>query len=149
MKKIMQRAFILITLSLIVSFILFIINKHYLPPILGDLKLRYVSSNNYNLTYKGKTLAARVTAVDSWYIQKPYVYGSTTKVPSNKSYDLVYFFINVCSGERFITSDSSEFETFLDGKYIPDNKRNWMSGINAIDIQKAEYSSEIDCSKYN
>ncbi|TSB21708.1 hypothetical protein FOR85_12230 [Psychrobacter sp. YGAH215] len=129
--------------------LIFINNNFYQPSILGKLKLRYISSNNYYLIYKNSKFAAKVTAVDSWYIEKPFVYGSTTEDKSNGDYDLVYFFINVCNGQKFQTKDILKFDQYLDNKNISDENRNWMSGINAINIKEAEYSSEIDCSKYN
>ena len=41
-----------------------------------------------------------------------------------------------------------EFVNYLDNKQIPKDKRNWMSGDNAINIKKAEYISNIDCDAY-
>ncbi len=123
-------------------------NKIYQPPILGKLKLRYISSENYQLTYKGEKLAGKVTAVDSWYVQNPYVYGSTTDFETSTGDDIIYFFINVCDGNKFQTNNFMEFKSYLDGKQIPEKRRNWMSGDNAIDIKRAEYSSNIDCDKY-
>ena len=126
----------------------FLNHKIYQPPILGKLKLRYISSQNYYLTYKGKKIAGKVTALDSWYIQKPYVYGSTTDFETSTGDDLIYFFINVCNGNRFQTDSLIEFENYLDNKQISKDKRNWMSGDNAINIKEAEYSSSIDCDAY-
>ncbi|MGP9688645.1 hypothetical protein ACT3TH_05745 [Psychrobacter sp. AOP22-C1-C5] len=123
-------------------------HKIYQPPILGKLKLRYISSENYQLTYKGEKLAGKVTAVDSWYVQKPYVYGSTTNFETSTGDDIIYFFINVCDGNIFETENFIEFENYLNGKKIPKDKRNWMSGDNAIDIKKSEYSSSINCDDY-
>ncbi|MGP4971582.1 hypothetical protein [Psychrobacter aquimaris] len=123
-------------------------HKIYQPPILGKLKLRYISSENYQLTYKGEKLADKVTAVDSWYVQRPYVYGSTTDFETSTGDDLVYFFINVCDGNKFQTNNFMEFKSYLDGKQIPEKRRNWMSGDNAIDIKRAEYSSSINCDDY-
>lgn len=138
-----------IFLSIIFVFILFTFNnKFYQPKILGDLKLRYISSNNYSLFYQGNKIAGTITAVDSWYIQKPYVYGTTTNLKTKKREDLTYFFINVCSGNIYTTSDYSVFYKFLDAMHISKDDRNWMSGNNALDIKKAEYSSSVDCKKY-
>ncbi len=128
--------------------LLFLNHKVYQPPVLGKLKLRYISSQNYYLIYKGEKIAGKVTAVDSWYIQKPYVYGSTTDFETSTGDDIVYFFINVCDGNNFETKHSREFEHYLDGKKIPKNKRNWMSGDNALDIKKPEYASSINCDDY-
>lgn len=130
------------------ALLLFLNNKFYQPPILGKLKLRYFSSENYHLIYKGEKIAGKVTAVDSWYIQKPYVYGSTTDFETSTGDDLIYFFINVCNGDKFETNDVMAFENYLNDRQIPENKRNWMSGDNAIDIKKAEYNSNIDCDEY-
>ena len=58
---------------LIMTILLFLNHNVYQPPILGKLKLRYISSENYQLIYKGKIIVGKVTAVDSWYVQKPYV----------------------------------------------------------------------------
>lgn len=54
----------------------------------------------------------------------------------------------MCDGNIFETENFIEFENYLNGKKISKNKRNWMSGDNAIDIERAEYSSNIDCNKY-
>jgi len=140
-KKIILITIIILTLS-------FLNHKIYQPPILGKLKLRYISSENYQLTYKGEKLAGKVTAVDSWYVQRPYVYGSTTNFETSTGNDIIYFFINVCDGNIFETENFIEFENYLNGKKISKNKRNWMSGDNAIDIKRAKYSSNIDCNKY-
>ena len=129
--------------------LVFINNNFYQPSILGKLKLRYISSNNYHLIYKNSKFAAKVTAVDSWYIEKPFVYGSTTEDKSSGDYDIVYFSINVCNGQRLQTKDILEFDQYLDNKNISDDNRGFMSGINAINIKEAEYSSRIDCTKYN
>ena len=128
---------------LTITILLFLNHKVYQPPVLGKLKLRYISSENYQLIYKGEKIAGKVTAVDSWYVHEPYVYGSTTTGD-----DIVYFFINVCSGNSFETENFIKFKSYLDSKQIPENKRNWMSGDNAIDIKRAEYSSNIDCNEY-
>ncbi len=138
---------LLITL-LTMALLLFLNNKFYQPPILGKLKLRYLSGDNYHLIYKGEKIAGKVTAVDSWYVQKPYVYGSTTDFETSTGDDLIYFFINVCSGKTFETKNFMTFENYLNDRQIPENKRNWMSGDNAIDIKKAEYNSNIDCDEY-
>ena len=136
-------------LIILIPLTLWLLNhKIYQPPILGKLKLRYISSQNYYLTYKGEKIAGKVTALDSWYIQKPYVYGSTTDFETSTDNDLIYFFINVCNGDRFQTDSLIEFENYLDNKQISKDKRNWMSGDNAINIKEAEYSSSIDCDRY-
>lgn len=140
-KKIILITIIILTLS-------FLNHKIYQPPILGKLKLRYISSENYQLTYKGEKLAGKVTAVDSWYVQRPYVYGSTTNFETSTGNDIIYFFINVCDGNIFETEKFIEFKNYLNGKKISKNKRNWMSGDNAIDIKRAKYSSNIDYNKY-
>lgn len=140
-KKIILITIIILTLS-------FLNHKIYQPPILGKLKLRYISSENYQLTYKGAKLAGKVTAVDSWYVQNPYVYGSTTNFETSTGDDLIYFFINVCDGSRFETDNFIKFEHYLNSKQIPKDERNWMSGNNAIDIKKSEYSSSINCDNY-
>ena len=142
----MSKKFVLIIL---ITLALWLLNhKSYQPPILGKLKLRYISSKNYQLTYKDEKLAGKVTAVGSWYVQKPYVYGSTTNFETSTIDDIIYFFINVCDGNRIETENFIEFEHYLDSKQIPRNKRNWMSDDNAIDIKKSEYSSSIDCDNY-
>ena len=136
-------------LIILIPLTLWLLNhKIYQPPILSKLKLRYISSQNYYLTYKGEKIAGKVTALDSWYIQKPYVYGSTTDFETSTGDDLIYFFINVCNGDRFQTDSLIEFENYLDNKQISKDKRNWMSGDNAINIKEAEYSSSIDCDRY-
>ncbi|SLJ83447.1 hypothetical protein [Psychrobacter sp. DAB_AL43B] len=144
-KKVLVPLFIAL---LTITVLLFLNHNIYQPPILGKLKLRYISSQNYYLIYKGEKIAAKVTAVDSWYIQKPYVYGSTTDFETSTGDDIVYFFINVCDGNSFETENFIKFKNYLDGKQIPKNKRNWMSGDNAIDVKRAEYSSNIDCNEY-
>lgn len=144
-KKLLVLLFITL---LTITVLLFLNHKIYQPPILGKLKLRYISSENYQLTYKGEKLAGKVTAVDSWYVQNPYVYGSTTNFKTSTGDGIIYFFINVCDGNIFETESFIEFENYLNGKKILKNKRNWMSGDNAIDIKRAEYSSNIDCDKY-
>ena len=133
---------------LTITILLFLNHKVYQPPVLGKLKLRYISSENYQLIYKGEKIAGKVTAVDSWYVHEPYVYGSTTNFETSTGDDIVYFFINVCSGNSFKTENFIKFKSYLDSKQIPENKRNWMSGDNAIDIKRAEYSSNIDCNEY-
>ncbi len=121
-------------------------HKFYQPPILGDLKLRYISSQNYHLLYKGHKIGETITAVDSWYINGSSVFGSSTDYKLGSD-SLVYFFVDVCSGEAYTTTSYATFDDFLDKRNIPKNQRNWMSGINAIDIKKAEYSSKIDCNR--
>lgn len=144
-----KKFLVLLVISLlIITVILFLNHKIYQPPILGKLKLRYISSENYQLIYKGEKIAGKVTAVDSWYVQKPYVYGSTTNHGTSTGNDIIYFFINVCDGNIFVTEDAVEFEQYLNIKKMPRDKRNWMSGNNAIEIKKAEYSSSINCDKY-
>ncbi|MBO1517134.1 MULTISPECIES: hypothetical protein [Psychrobacter] len=140
---------VLLFITLLTITVLSLLNhKIYQPPILGKLKLKYISSENYQLTYKGEKIAGKVTAVDSWYVQNPYVYGSTTNFKTSIGDGIIYFFINVCDGNIFETESSIEFENYLNGKKILKNKRNWMSGDNAIDIKRAEYSSNIDCNNY-
>jgi len=146
----MLKKIIIVTSIFIICLVLvFINNNFYQPSILGKLKLRYISSNNYHLIYKNSKFAAKVTAVDSWYIEKPFVYGSTTEDKSSGDYDVVYFFVDVCSGTKYQTKDSLAFNKFLDAKKISKKNRYYMSGINAINIKEAEYSSRVDCSKYN
>lgn len=147
-KKIKKALVVLFFGVLAITILLFLNEKIYQPVILGKLKLRYISSENYHLIYEGEKIAGRVTAVDSWYVQKPYVYGSTTDIETSTGDDMIYFFINVCNGKLFQTKDFMEFEKYLNDNQIPKNARNWMSGDNAINIKKAEYSSSINCDKY-
>lgn len=133
---------------LTINVLSFLNHNIYQPPILGKLKLRYISSENYQLIYKGEKIAGKVTAVDSWYVYKPYVYGSTTDFETSIDDDIIYFFINVCDGNIFTTDSFTKFENHLNLNKIPKDKRNWMSGNNAIEIKRAEYFSSISCDKY-
>lgn len=144
-----KKSFALLLIGLlIITILLFLNHKVYQPTILGELRLRYISSENYQLIYKGEKVAGKVTAVDSWYVHKPYVYGSTTNFETSTGDEIIYFFINVCDGNVFQTEHFIDFSSYLDSKKIPKNKRNWMSGDNAIEIKRAEYSSSINCDKY-
>lgn len=144
-----KKSFALLLIGLlIITILLFLNHKVYQPTILGELRLRYISSENYQLIYKGEKIAGKVTAVDSWYVHKPYVYGSTTNFETSTGDEIIYFFINVCDGNIFQTKNFIDFASYLNSKKIPKNKRNWMSGDNAIEIKRAEYSSSINCDKY-
>ncbi len=139
---------VIFTISIVVFIGSFVNNQFYQPKILGDLKLRYISKNNYHLIYQNKKIAGNVTGLDSWYIKRSSVYGTTTSDPKDDyaDNDLIYFYVDVCNDEIFTTKNSEKFDIFLWDKDIA--SENWMSGDNVLDVKKGTYNSTINCDDF-
>lgn len=109
--------------------------------ILGDLKLYKRINGGHNLVYKFKKVGY-ISGVDSWYVQDNQVYGSISDEDKD---DEDYFYINVCTDEKYITEYYLDFQTFLDKKNIDKSRRNYMSGNNIINMNKFKYSKDVSC----
>lgn len=119
---------------------------YYLYPIqiLDSLKLRRAIGGGHHLIFKNDRLGF-ISGLDSWYVENSQVYGSMTYNKDQTNKGLLYFYVDVCTGEEFIVGNYSKFEGFLDEKSISKDRRNYMSGNNLINMKKFDYPLSINC----
>ncbi len=111
--------------------------------IIEDVELRKKIDGGYDL-FSQNTRLGYFSELDSWYVQKSQVYGSLS-ADVDKNYETEYFYVDICSREIYITPYYLEFEKFLDERNIAQDKRNYMSGNNLINMQKFPYSTTVTC----